>query len=81
MERPSATPLPADAFIVDAERARRAQEEFTPQVIRDEQERGEKIIESCLTDAERAIRDGDDSILWAHTTREWTPPPDKKVIY
>lgn len=54
---------PHDDHIPDEEQVRKLEAELIPQVIEDERRRGEEIIRSCLSEAERAILDGDDSIF------------------
>jgi hypothetical protein len=70
-------PFLDDGRVVDPQTLSRLEAELTPRVLEDERKRGEAIILSCLTPAERAILDGDDSIFGYPPVDNNSAPPDK----
>ena len=71
-------PFLDDGRVVDPETLRMLEAELTPKVLEEERKRGEAIILSCLSPAERAILEGDDSIFGYPPVGNNSPPPDKK---
>ncbi len=68
-----------DGYNPSPEHVERLEAELAPKVLEEERLRGEAIILSCMTPAERAILAGDDSIFFSgpiHVQRPTTP--DKK---